>query len=205
MHVNKLRSAQRPALSVSSCRSKMRLILDHIATVLDRIGILASGQIQSAFLRNRTRTLGTVPFRWSVHFPNVLSVSWLGYFKSLISVSYRADVRIHVLYSTINGMYCTVLTIIVQCTRACIGAHEVNPMYVHAWMHDMTWILSLIVEARELSWTVPSFKLECLRGNDLKPHLSWQEIWLAPRRTTATCAPYHTKKLSRKPRFGIER
>lgn len=56
-------------------------------------------------------------------------------------------------------------------------------------MHDMTWILSQLVEARELSWAVPSFKLECFEmeiQNDPKPHLNWQEIlygwiWLTPK------------------------
>lgn len=41
--INKLR-AQRPGLWVNYCGSKMRPIIDHIATVLDRISILASGQ-----------------------------------------------------------------------------------------------------------------------------------------------------------------
>lgn len=197
VHINKLRT-QCQRLWVSYCGSKMRLILDHIATVLDRIGILASGQIQSDFLRNRT--LGTVPFRWSLHFPNVLSVSWLGYFKSLISVSCGCTDT-----DTCNYLYNKRYSTNYNCTiHTCMHWCAWGQPYVCTCMHDMTWILSLIVEARELSWTVPSFKLECLRWNDLKPHLNWQEIWLTLRRT-ATCAPYHTKKLSRKPRFGIER
>lgn len=54
VHINKLRT-QRPGLWVNYYGSKVRPITDHIATVLDRISILASGQIQSVELPSKVR------------------------------------------------------------------------------------------------------------------------------------------------------
>lgn len=139
--INKLR-AQRPGLWVNCCGSKMWPIIDHIATVFDRISILASGQAihiimprfkalsflpEFDFLGNPT--LGTV------YFPNVLSVSWLGSFKVWYPVSCGCT-------CTTNGtvlwfvayMYIQIHTCMHWC--AWVNPMSCLCMYMHACM---TW------------------------------------------------------------------
>lgn len=118
---------------------------------------------------------------------------------------YRADVLVQMY----DKRYCTIAYLYIHdtihtCMHWCawLNPSYVMPIYVCTCMHDMTWILSLLVEARELSWTVPSFKLECFEieiRNDPKPHLNWQDIWLnmvdseeqrhAPRSKQLSCKP----------------